>query len=261
MFITALESLFAGASTLEERCDRCREAGFDGLDLREHAGDAANARDLARERGLRIGMIYSALPLPLLSPTVHQRAAALELLRGKIRAAAEAEALGVVVVPVFGPPRITVRYAADIRTGELTLLEILLRELEPALAEEGVYLALEPLNRDETHLLQSPVQAADFLRRTQLSGVRTMADIYHMDREGQDPGEQITGARDYLGCIHLAGRNRTPPAAGPIDFPGAIQALKTVRYDGPLGFECRPTPVPDLAQSVAYIRSLLAAER
>lgn len=259
MFITALESIFADASSLEDRFEHCQKAGFDGLDLRDHAADAARARTLAEQHGLRIGMIYSALPLPLLSATVHQRAAALEILTGKIRNAAEAGALGVIIVPVFGPPRVRARYLNAVEEAEAVLVELLLGELEPVLAETGVYLAIEPLNRGETHLFTSPTQVVRFLTRAPLSGVKTMADVYHMDRESQDPSEEIANTGGLLGCVHLSGPDRTLPGPGPIDLAAIFATLSRQGYDGPLGFECRPEPLAAIKESVRYVRTLLAA--
>ena len=147
MFLTALESIFSECSTLEERLAACHQAGFDGMDLREHAQDEPDVCRLTKRYGLEVGMVYSALPIPLLSRTAMQRAAALEILAEKVHAAKQISARGVVIVPVFGEARIRPSVGSDLRAMELMLLDLLLGELEERLTDSGVYLAIEPLNR------------------------------------------------------------------------------------------------------------------
>ncbi len=257
MLLTALESIFAGARTLADRFAACQACGFDGIDLREGAGEVALARQLGERYGLKVGMIYSALPIPLLSETAVLRAAALDLLRKRIEQANRVGAFGVVVVPVFGPPRIRSHAVTDVREAEEILLEVLLTEMEPWLSGDGAYLAIEPLNHEETHLFTSPLQAMNWLAGCRLTGVKTMADVYHMEREGQDILQEVSGVGDYLGCIHVAGPERGLPRLETTDYPGLFRQLTKQCYSGPVGYECRPHPVDDIRQNVHDLKRYL----
>ncbi len=254
MLLTALESIFAEARTLQERFAACQACGFDGIDLREGAGEVTLARQWGEHYGLKLGMIYSALPIPFLSETAVLRAAALDLLHKRIDQANGVGARGVVLVPVFGPPRIRSRSVGDVREAEMILLEVLLTEVEPWLSGGGAYLAIEPLNRQETHLFTSPMQVMRWLERSRPTGVVTMADVYHMEREGQDIVQEVSGLGDYLGCIHLAGAERGLPEAGTTDYPALFRQLAKQGYTGPVGYECRPHSTDDIRQSVRHIR-------
>lgn len=256
MFLTALESIFSDCATLEERLAACRQAGFDGIDLREHAQDAPAASRLTQRYGLKVGMIYSALPLPLLSRTAIQRAAAVEILAEKVYAAGQLGARGVVIVPVFGEARILPSSGDDVRTAELVLLNLLLGELEERLTNSGVYLAIEPLNRKETHLFHRPSEVAQWLRDHPRAGVQTMADAYHMHVEHQDAAAEIQASKGLLGCVHLSDPERALPGPNAIDFPRLFHQLRADRYDGPLGYECRPYPTNAIAKSVRLVRQM-----
>jgi len=257
VLLTGAEMIFAEATSLEEKFALCQRAGFDGIDLRDSIVHTDLVRALVDRYQMPVAMVYSALPIPLLSETVQQRAQAVELLTEKIRAAGTVGALGLVLVPVFGPARIQVRSISDIRQAEQVVLDCLLTELEPILATSGVYLAIEPLNQTETHLFNSPSAVAQFLGAGPRAGVKTMADTYHMDRERQDMAHEVEASERHLGCIHLSGPDRTLPGPGTIDFARLFRALIHAKYDGPMGYESRPYKTEEITQSVAYVRGLL----
>lgn len=256
MFLTALESIFSECSTLEERLAACHQAGFDGIDLREHAQDEPDVCRLTKRYGLEVGMVYSALPIPLLSRTAMQRAAALEILAEKVHAAKQISARGVVIVPVFGEARIRPSVGSDLRAVELMLLDLLLGELEERLTDSGVYLAIEPLNRRETHLFNRPSDVAAWLREHPRSGVQTMADAYHMHVEHQDAAAEVRASQGMLGCIHLSDPERALPGPHAIDFSRLFRQLRADGYDGPIGYECRPYPTDAIAKSVRWVRQM-----
>ena len=256
MLLTALETIFSEARTVADRFAAGREAGFDGIDLRDHAHQVEEVIRAKETSGLEVGMIYSAMPIPLLAATAVQRAAAVQLLSEKIRAGAAVGARGVVVVPVFGPPRLTSRTCTEIATAEKIVLDCLLGELEPVLAESGIYLAIEPLNREETHLFNRPSDVARWLAGPLWPGVLTMADTYHMDHDGQDGVAEVHAARGLLGCIHLAGPDRTLPGPEAVDFDALFRQLQADGYEGPMGFECRPQRTAAIAESVRFIRQV-----
>ena len=256
MKLTAAEMLFAEAGSLEERFILCRACGFDGIDIRDNIERVEEILRLKDRHELDVGMVYSALPLPLLSKTVHQRAAALEILKSRIVNAKAIGAYGVIVVPVFGPPRFGGR-PSGVEERERTVLEVMLAELEPCLETTGVRLLIEPLNREETHLFCSPSQTAEYVRRLHLRGVETMADTYHMQKENQDVGRELREAADCLGHIHLSGPARSLPEAGRMDVSHVMGVLRSIGFKQMAGLECRPSATADIRDSVRFVRACL----
>ena len=258
MKLTAAEMLFAEAGTLEERFILCKKCGFDGIDIRDNIDNVTEILRWKDRHDVAVGMVYSALPLPLLSKTVHQRAAALEILTCRIVNAAAIGAYGVIIVPIFGAPRLAGQYLSTEEL-ELAVLEAMLAELQPILEKTAVKLLIEPLNRRETHLFYSPLQTAVYVRQLKLSGVATMADTYHMHMEVQDMGKELKEASDQLGHVHLSGPARSLPGVGEIDFANVLRVLKSIGFEQMAGFECRASSTREIEDSVRFIRACLEA--
>lgn len=255
--LSCLEAML-GDVALDERFARARAAGFDGVDLRGDgvAGNEAAVRALVERTGLRVPTVYGRLPGPLLARTAAERAEAVEVVRSRLRAAAAVGAERLIVVPVFGEPRIGLR-VEDVDDVELALLEVLLAELAEDAEACRVHIVLEPLNRGETHLLRSPARAAALAARVGSAWVGTMADTYHMDLEGEDAAGEIAGAGDRLRLVHLSDRKRTLPGEGGIDFGAVLAALRGHGYDGWCGFECSVPYEPErLKRSVEWVRGV-----
>ncbi len=249
--------MMLGERPLAEKFAIAMESGFDGIDLR---GDLIvdridEIRALVRETGLPVPTVYGRITIPLLSRTVAERAQSLELVRSRLRDAAAIGATSLIVVPIFGEARITVDRGQGVDEIERALLLVLLSEVAADAEATGVRIVLEPLNRGETHFLTSPSSAADLTRCLDSPWVGTMADTYHMDREGQDAVREVERIRDQLMQIHLSDRDRTLPGEGGIDFAPMLRALDDMGYEGFMGYECTgPFDVDQLRRSVEWVR-------
>lgn len=239
---------------LAEKFDVLGRSGFDGIDLRgDLIGDRVDEINaLVRRTGIEVATVYGRLPTSLLAESVEERAETVRTIRSRLIDVAAVGARRLIVVPVFGEATI---FGGD--ATELTVLTVLLHELEPAARSAGVQILLEPLNRRETHLLRSPRVGATLTRPFDSPFIATMADTYHMDLEGQDAVAEVRTAGDQLRLVHLSDRERTLPGEGGIDFQPLLSYLDTRKYDGYLGFECRgPLPVERLRRSVEFVRNL-----
>ncbi len=113
----------------------------------------------------------------------------------------------------------------------------LLRELGPLAAAQQVTLVVEPLNSGECNFLNSVDEGAAIVRDAGTPGVRLLADIYHMLRDGEGP-ESITRAGPLLRHAHVAEREkRTAPGVAGDDFAPYLRALAGIGYDGDLSIE------------------------
>lgn len=93
-------------------------------------------------------------------------------------------------------------------------------------------------------------------------------DVGHTARAGVDPAESIIKCKERLYDLHMKdiyalGNRNTPIESGRgiLNQKSILAALIKIKYDGLVGFEYEKDgkdPVPGLAESVGYIRGLLA---
>jgi sugar phosphate isomerase/epimerase len=115
----------------------------------------------------------------------------------------------------------------------------LLRRLGPLAEANGVVIAVEPLNRDETNFINTVAEGAAIVRDADHPSVRLLADIYHMLRENEGP-DALVAAGPLLRHIHVAEREgRTPPGVAGDDFRPYLRALRRAGYAGAISIECR----------------------
>ena len=94
-------------------------------------------------------------------------------------------------------------------------------------------------------------------------------DVGHTARAGVDPAESILKCHERLYDLHMKdisalGNKNTPIEGGRgiLDSKSILAALLKINYQGLVGFEYEKDakdPVPGLAESVGYIKGLLAA--
>lgn len=250
--------MMLGERSLADKFGIARSSGFDGIDLR---GDLigpriGEIRGLVRQVELPVATVYGRITIPLLSRTIAERQRALALVRDRLRDAAAIGTSGLIVVPIFGEAQITADRGQGVEEIEQALLLVLLRELAGDAEAARVRIIIEPLNRAETHLCTSPTETAALTRTLQTPWIGTMADTYHMDREEQDPVQEVESMWDQLMLVHLSDRDRTLPGEGGIDFAPLLRSLDTSGYDGFMGYECRGSFDADqLRASVDWIRA------
>jgi len=136
-----------------------------------------------------------------------------------------------------------VRAATSQEEEEALLLESVQLIAEHAEAA-GVLIAMEVLNRYETHLINTAAQARRFVERISSPAVGILLDTYHMNIEEADPIAAVVGTRDRLVLFHVADSNRLGVGRGHIPFAGLLGTLNRISYDGPVVAECT-APGPD----------------
>lgn len=227
-------------NTFREKVKFLESVGFDGIDLvgaglRERVSEV---KDVLAESSISVTAIYSRLQYPLLSGDIEERKIAIEQLKDRLLVASELNALGVIFVPIFGPPKVQdlspFMSAVEL---EKALLISILKEIIPIANSLGVKLLLEPVNRKETHFINNLTQGFEIAKET---GVYLLADIYHLILEEQSP-DSLVEYKDYIGYIHIANREREVPKEEDfIYLKPWLDALKRMGYDGYVSLECSP---------------------
>ncbi len=126
------------------------------------------------------------------------------------------------------------------KEGDKSFLQEALREC--ADFRKDVRLALEPLNRYETSLLNTVAEAMEFIEALDRENVGILFDTFHANVEEASIAKALLFAKDRLFHVHVADSNRWIPGFGHLDFSEVWDALNKVNYKGSLVLECLPKP-------------------
>jgi D-psicose/D-tagatose/L-ribulose 3-epimerase len=101
-----------------------------------------------------------------------------------------------------------------------------------------IILAVEPVNRFETHFLNIAEDAVRYCKEVGTGNLKVHLDSFHMIREELSfTGAVETCAKEYLGYVHVCENNRGIPGTGLIPWKEFFTALKKIGYSGPLAIE------------------------
>lgn len=102
--------------------------------------------------------------------------------------------------------------------------------------ERGIVLCIEPLNASETNMINLVAEATEWVRSISRSGVRVLADCFHMGME-EEPYEHIVACGDLLAHAHVADKDRRYPNDFGYDIDGFFAALNKAGYNGRVSIE------------------------
>jgi D-psicose/D-tagatose/L-ribulose 3-epimerase len=114
-----------------------------------------------------------------------------------------------------------------------------MREVARYAQETGnVIIAVEPVNRFETHFLNTAEDAVRYCKAVATKNVKVHLDCFHMIREETSyRGAVETCGKEYLGYVHVCESNRGIPGTGLVPWKEFFTALRGIGYDGPLVIE------------------------
>jgi D-psicose/D-tagatose/L-ribulose 3-epimerase len=99
-------------------------------------------------------------------------------------------------------------------------------------------LAVEPVNRFESHFINIAEDAVRYCREVGTGNIKVHLDSFHMIREEMSFREAVmTCGKDYLGYVHVCENNRGIPGTGLVPWQEFFNALKEIGYNGPLVIE------------------------
>lgn len=242
--ISCQEQLLPGTS-LEQKWEVARQAGFTGIELRCDDDQAFDDRNAELRRATAAGVVMPtacvALGHHLSASDLGRRRGAVRRMRAQLGAAA-AVGTRMVIVPIANgqPPggRSAAEQSAGCADDRGIVLEVL-GELAEQAQREGVTLGLEPLNRYETSLINTLADAVALCKEIGLPSVRVAADTYHMNIEEADPPGSLLTTAPWLGHVQLSDSNRFEPGRGHLDWSLLLGTLNAVGYRGWLALECR----------------------
>ena len=129
-------------------------------------------------------------------------------------------------------------------------------------AQSGVRIALEPVNRYETTLINNMAEGLELIDRVGADNLGLLFDTFHANIEEPSLEHGLIAAGDRLFHVHVADSNRWYPGAGHLDFAQILGVLSRSDYGGFVSGEFMPQPDADTAarRAIEHLRSLEAAE-
>jgi D-psicose/D-tagatose/L-ribulose 3-epimerase len=132
-----------------------------------------------------------------------------------------------------------------------------LKEAARRAKDQGVRLAIEPLNRFETDLVNTSEQCERLVNDIGADNVGFHLDSFHMNIEEKNSYEAIKRAGKRLFHFHACENDRGAPGSGKnIDWEGIGKGLKEVGYEGDAVIESFTPKTKSIAAAAAIWRQL-----
>ncbi|MFD6993369.1 sugar phosphate isomerase/epimerase family protein [Streptomyces sp. NPDC059943] len=103
--------------------------------------------------------------------------------------------------------------------------------------DAGVTIAVEPLNRYETSLLNTVAQCLEALDGLDPAAIGIALDVYHQNIEERGLPGAVREAGGRIVHVQVCANDRGAPGADHLDWPGFLTALAQAGYRGPLCIE------------------------
>ncbi|MDF1569589.1 MAG: sugar phosphate isomerase/epimerase [Spirochaetaceae bacterium] len=117
-------------------------------------------------------------------------------------------------------------------------------------------IAVEPVNRFETHFLNIAEDAVRYCSDIGTGNMKVHLDCFHMIREETSfRGAVETCGKEYLGYVHVCESNRGIPGTGLVPWKEFFLALTDIGYDGPMVIESFDPGFEELNRECAIWRS------
>jgi sugar phosphate isomerase/epimerase len=250
--------------SLETNLRRIASLGYDGVELAIRDPKLVDLDKLSRltsECGLAVpaigtGQAWGEEGLSFTDPDPQVRKAAIERVKSHIPIAVRFRA-----IIIIGLIRGIVKPGVE-TTQAMDWLVKALSECSAASQPYGVRLALEPINRYETTLINTTAQGLDLVERVDAENFGLLLDTFHMNIEEADIHASIHRCDEHIFHFHVADSNRLYPGAGHLDFKSILHSLFATGYSGWISGEFVPLPDEEIAaqRGIATLRKLMLKE-
>lgn len=127
-------------------------------------------------------------------------------------------------------------------------------------ADHGVTLAIEPLNRFETDLVNTAAQVKRLIRDVDLPSVRIHLDTFHMHIEEQCIYDAIVLAGSDLVYVDASESDRGTPGLGQVHWQELARGLRDIAYQGDCVIESFTPDCVAIADAAAIWRPLASSQ-
>ncbi len=222
--------------------------------LNPEAVDAAHSRALLEKHQLR-SVCSLGLPEPVWASKNPE--GAIGFLRTAIEKTASigAEALSGVIYGGIGE-----RSGLPPTQKELDNVARVLEAASAHAMQHGIALGIEPVNRYESHLINTAAQGVEMIERVGADNIFLHLDTYHMNIEEKGAGNGILDGREHLRYIHLSESDRGTPGEGTCDWDEIFVSLAAIGFNGGLAMESFVNMPPEIAHGLSVWRPVARSE-
>ena len=121
---------------------------------------------------------------------------------------------------------------------------------------EGLMIALEPLNRFESDLVNTADDVLRLIKDINHPAAKVLLDGFHMSIEEKDMGKAIETAGDKLIHVQVSENYRGIPGTGQTDWQALKKGLEAVAYSGTVSIESFTPEIRELAGAVCIWKNL-----
>jgi sugar phosphate isomerase/epimerase len=245
---------------LETNLRRIAALGYDGVELAIRDPKLVDLDELERLThtcGLSVpaigtGQTWGEEGVSFTDPDPSVRRAAIERIKSHVPVASR---FGAVII--IGLIRGIVKPGVD-PVQAMDWLTEALRECSAAARPMGIRLALEPINRYETTLINNIAQGLELIEHVGVDNIGLLLDTFHMNIEEPSIEASIRSCGNRIFHFHVADSNRWYPGAGHLDFRSILKTLFATGYSGWVSGEFLPKPDPLIAaeRNIAELRQL-----
>ena len=250
-------------AALERLAPRVADWGFDTIELPvEDAGDwdPRRARALLDDLGLSATVVLVMGPgRELVFTDTATRAATRDYLK-RVVDAAETVGSPVVAGPAYASVGRTWRLSPDERAALPGVLAEALSPVVEHASAAGVAVAVEPLNRYETSVLNTVDQTLEALAELPREHCGLALDLYHLNIEEKDIANAIERASGMLKHVQVCANDRGTPGADHLGWSRIVTALDKTGYSGPLVIESFTSDNASIAAAASVWRPLAATQ-
>ena len=122
-----------------------------------------------------------------------------------------------------------------------------------------ITLAVETLNRFESHFLNTAADAVRFVADVGMPNAAVHLDTFHMLREEDDLAAAIRATGPHLAYFHACGSHRGVPGRDMVPWAETFAALRDIGYSGTIGVESFDPSIERLARLVCIWRDFAAS--
>lgn len=152
------------------------------------------------------------------------------------------------------------RMTGDERREVIATLRTALQPVADYAAEREVTLAIEPLNRYETSIINTVAQGLDALDPLLGHGVGLALDTYHLGIEERSAADAIRLAASHCRVVQVCGNDRGAAGGDQTDWNSVFDALDEIGYAGALTLESFTGDNDTIATAASIWRPLAASQ-
>ena len=126
--------------------------------------------------------------------------------------------------------------------------------------QHGLMIALEPLNRFESDLINTAADVIRLINDVNHSAAKVLLDGFHMAIEERDLEAAITLAGDKLIHVQVSENYRGTPGTGQTPWNSFKAGLEKINYSGVVSIESFTPEIKELAGAVCIWRNLAESQ-